>query len=73
MPRYDHTQLAYCKYCYETHSDWKLGDDYFPWETVWVCQKCQHATNDDFMQIEGVKPSKRQRAFFRKFARLFRR
>lgn len=49
--RFDPTQsMAYCKYCYTTHNDWELSGDHSP--AAWVCNRCNHATRDDFMQIE---------------------
>jgi N6-adenosine-specific RNA methylase IME4 len=38
---------ALCKHCSETHFDWSL--DQGDW---WFCGKCNHATNDEFMQID---------------------
>lgn len=40
---------AYCKYCYGTHADWEIGDDFS--EPTWICQRCDHATLDKFMDI----------------------
>ena len=55
--RYDSSRSAYCKYCYETHSNWAPGDDYGS-DVVWVCPKCDHATRDEFMQIEEAPATK---------------
>ncbi len=41
-------QQAYCKYCYQTHGDWVY--DGFEAQ-AWVCQHCDHATADQFMQV----------------------
>lgn len=51
-PRYRASKNAYCKYCYNTHNAWKLGDD-FGSDIVWVCLICQHATHDVHMQLKG--------------------
>lgn len=61
--RYNERRLAYCKYCYQTHNKWVLGDDYGN-DIVWVCLMCGYATHDNYMQIEGVKPSKQQWTFY---------
>lgn len=45
--RYDGTYPAHCKYCYETHFDWMIDEG-----DLWICGKCNHATNDEFMQID---------------------
>lgn len=68
-PRYDGSQPAECKYCYETHYGWMLGTDYGD-EIVWVCEKCIHATKDEYMQIEDVEMSEEQKAFYGKYAHL---
>jgi hypothetical protein len=57
--RYTPGAVAYCKYCYESHDRWELDCD-----GLWVCQKCNHATADRCMQIEGVEMSDWQRAFY---------
>jgi hypothetical protein len=58
--RYKVGRRAYCKYCYTTHTHWerRTEDDMwfaqgFPFELVWVCLHCDHATEDEFMQIGG--------------------
>jgi len=56
---YKSGEKAYCKYCYETHRNWQrrtVDDHYFalgqhPFELVWICRNCDHATKDEFMQV----------------------
>lgn len=38
-------QVAYCKYCYETHGDWTYNGEF------WLCERCEHGTHDDYMQV----------------------
>lgn len=51
-PRYESGARAYCKYCYSTHSDWRSDE----WR-VWTCERCDHRTHDDFMDIEEAPES----------------
>lgn len=43
---------AYCKYCYETHDNWRKSFDHVP--AAWICERCDHATLDQFMQVVDV-------------------
>lgn len=43
---------AYCKYCYQTHSDWEASADHS--EPAWYCERCEHATADRFLDFEPV-------------------
>lgn len=61
--RYDRSKPASCKYCYQTHNDWELSGNHDG--TVWICGNCDHATRDEFMQIEDVEPAEEQQAFYR--------
>jgi Zn-finger protein len=67
IPRYHpsnkNANKAYCKYCYNTHRQWSEFTDVFPGDVVWECQRCNHRTKDEYMQIEGVRKSKEQKAF----------
>ena len=58
--RYRRGRQAYCKYCSTVHTQWqrRTEDDVwfaqgFPFEVIWLCQYCDHATKDEFMQIGG--------------------
>lgn len=48
---------AYCKYCYQTHSDWEASADHS--EAAWYCERCEHATADRFIDFEPV-PEQRE-------------
>jgi N6-adenosine-specific RNA methylase IME4 len=58
--RYDGSKPAYCKYCYKTHDRWESAEE------GWECRKCGYVTSDECMEIEGVEPSKTQKAFYEK-------
>ena len=49
-------ELYYCKYCYETHADWRIGGDYNPPEghTVLECVRCGHATLEVTEEVERL-------------------
>jgi hypothetical protein len=49
-------ELYYCKYCYETHADWRIGGDYNPPEghTVLECVRCGHATLELTEEVERL-------------------
>jgi len=49
--RYQGDGSATCKYCHEMHSNWELSGGHFP--PCWICQNCDHATDDRHMEIEG--------------------
>jgi hypothetical protein len=42
--------MAYCKYCYTTHDEWEIGEGFDC--LAWICQRCNHATADDFMEMK---------------------
>jgi hypothetical protein len=39
-------QVAYCKYCYETHGDWLFEEG-----EAWECQRCGHRTRDEYLPV----------------------
>lgn len=54
-PIYTGEDPAYCKYCYTSHFDWDLrggfvGDS----GMAWVCQRCDHATADENMNVRDA-------------------
>lgn len=53
--RFDpNTQAAYCKYCYDRHSDWEISGDHA--EPVWMCKRCEHYSADRFLEISDIAP-----------------
>lgn len=46
---------ARCKYCWETHSNWRLSEIHAN-PMCWECLNCNHFTADEHMQIEFNLP-----------------
>lgn len=46
---YQGDKPAYCKYCHTTHKQWRISNEHFP--PAWICERCDHATADTFMEI----------------------
>lgn len=55
--RFDpYTQAAYCKYCYDTHSDWEISGNHL--EQVWFCERCEHYSADALLDITDLEPER---------------
>ena len=46
--------LAYCKYCYETHTKWEYSPHHYA--PTWICECCNHATADEHMDLRTPTP-----------------